>query len=172
MPSQKRIMEKMEQLAQRLCYHYEDLTHLARAMYSEKEPGRNNYTNDEMATLGDAVLKLVWSEHFFDLGYDKDRITDEKANLENNATLKKLCDLVGAADFAYNDEYFAFEAPAHRRLPNKEHDFYIEAIIAAIYKDLGLEKARRWILEFWGAHPEAIVTVKRKKAPERGGKEG
>ncbi len=163
MPTTQRITQRMKELAERLRYPYRDLSHLARAMYCKKEPGRGNYANDAMATVGDAVLKLVWSEHFFDAGLDKDEITERKADLENNATLKNLCDLVGAQRFAYNDDYFADEAPAHRRLPHRDHDFYMEAIIAAIYRDLGLEAVREWILRFWGDNTTAICHLPCKK---------
>lgn len=163
MPSKERILKEMAELAEKLSYAYQDLAHLSRAMYCKKERGHSNYTNDAMATLGDAVLKLIWSEHFFAQGLDKDEITARKADLENNGTLKNLCDLVGAQAYAYNDHYFASEAPAHSRLPHRDHDFYIEAIIAAIYLDRGLEFTRRWVLDFWGAHEEAICRVPCKK---------
>ena len=120
-----------------------------------------------MATLGDAVLKLVWSEHFFSQGLDKDEITQKKSDLENNGTLKNLCDIASAQSFAYNDRYFADEAPEHRRLPHRDHDFYIEAIIAAIYLDRGLQYTRAWIKKFWNAHPEAICHVPCKKTRRR-----
>ena len=68
----------------------------------------------EGSTLGDAVLKLIWSELFFSMGLDKDEITQKKADMENNRTLKNLCDAVEAYKFAYNDRYFADEAPKKR----------------------------------------------------------
>ena len=167
MPTKEHVLARMEQLASALDYDYHDLTHLSRAMYCKKQRGYSNYTNDAMATLGDAVLKLIWSEHFFAQGLDKDEITQKKSDLENNGTLKNLCDLVGAQNFAYNDKYFFDEAPAHSRLPHREHDFYIEAIIAAIYLDRGLLYTRKWVKSFWSAHPDAICHVPCKKGRRR-----
>ena len=109
-----------------------------------------------MATLGDAVLKLVWSEHFFLEGLDKDEISRRKVPLERNATLKAMCDKVGIYPFAYNDSYFANEAPKTRRLPYGSHDFYLEAIIAAIYLDRGLDYTREWVLKFWKKHADVL----------------
>ena len=163
MPSKASILTRMQELAKKLGYDPRDLSHLCAAMYCKKEQGRGNYTNDAMATVGDAVLKLIWSEHFFDKGLDKDEITEKKADLENNTTLKNLCDLIGVQHYAYNDEYFADNAPAHRKLPHRDHDFYIEAIVAAIYRDRGLEYTRAWVLDFWGAHPDAICHIPCKK---------
>ena len=161
MPKREQILAKMEELARRIGYDHHDLSYLAQAMYCEKEPGRFNYTNDAMATVGDAVLKLIWSELFFSMGLDKDEITRRKADMENNRTLKNLCDAVQAYKFAYNDRYFADEAPQKNLLPHYDHDFYIEAIVAAIYKDRGLAYTREWAIRFWQAHKDAIVETKR-----------
>ena len=161
MPTSEEILARMEKLAERLGYDYHDLTYLAQAMYCEREPGRFNYTNDAMATVGDAVLKLIWSELFYSMGLDKNEITRRKANMENNRTLKNLCDTVEAHLFAYNDRYFATEAPKRNPLPHYDHDFYIEAIVAAIYQDRGLAYTREWAIRFWQAHEDAIVEVKR-----------
>jgi dsRNA-specific ribonuclease len=136
-------------------------------MYCKKEAGKANYTNDAMATLGDAVLDLVWSEYFFAAGLDKDEITARKTHLVNNTTLKQLRDAERIQDDAYNDDFFADEAPSHRKLPQPDHDFYMEAIIAAIYLDLGLEAARAWILAFFEKHAARICYTPCKNTPKR-----
>ena len=167
MPTKQEITARMQELAGKLSYPYRDISHLARAMYCRKQHGHNNYTNDAMATLGDAVLKLIWSEHFFSLGLDKDDITRKKADMENNGTLKNLCDLIGAQGYAYNNTHFAADAPAHSRLPHRDHDFYIEAIIAAIYLDLGLEATRSWVLDFWKRNANAVCSIPCAKIKKR-----
>ena len=163
MPDKAKIHARMHALAARIGYAYRDLSHLAAAMYCKKEAGKANYTNDAMATLGDAVLKLVLAEYFFDLGMDKDEITKRKLELEKNATLKAICDRAGLYAYAYNEHYFSGDAPPHRRLPQPDHDFYMEAIIAAIYLDLGLEAARAWILAFFEKHAALICYAPCKK---------
>lgn len=154
MPSKEQIKIRMQKLAERINYEYTDLSHLAKAMYCKKEVGHKNYANDAMSTLGDAVLKLVWSEYFFNKGLDKDQITAQKVELEKNATLKQICDKVGIYHFAYNDHWFENEAPNDQKLPHGKHDIYLEAIIAAIYKDRGLEYTRQWIHAFWKEHAD------------------
>ena len=151
MPSEAMIRARMAELAAILCYDYRDLAHLAKAMYCKRQ-GRKNYTNDAMATLGDAVLKLIFSEYFFNLGLDKDEITRRKIPLEKNATLKAMCDKLGIYAYAYNDEYFGDEASPRHRLPYGSHDFYMEAIVAAVYLDRGAEYTRQWVLELWKKH--------------------
>jgi dsRNA-specific ribonuclease len=150
MPTNQQIGARMRRLAERIGYEYHDLSYLKEAMRCVKEEGKNDYTNDAMATLGDAVMKLIWSEYFFDKGLDKDEITVRKAALEQNATLRKISDEKGIARFAYNDEFFADEAPDNRKLPYGKHDIYVEAIIAAIYKDRGLDYVRQWLIALWG----------------------
>lgn len=152
MPSAKEIRMRMKELAQLLDYQYHDLSHLAKAMYCQREEKYNDFQNDAMATLGDAVLKLVLTEHFFDRGLDKNEITDLKKLLESNAALKSMTDKTGIYHFAYNDLYFYDDAPPHQRLPYDDHDIYLEATVAAIYKDRGLDYVRDWILRFWAKH--------------------
>ena len=142
----------MQELARLLEYDYSDIKHLSSAMYCKKEEGRNDYTNDAMATLGDTVLKLILAEYFYDQGCDKDEISARKLRLEQNSTLKYISDKTGLWKFAYNERYFADEAPGRAKLPYGNHDIYLEAIIAAIYRDRGLEYARNWVLKFWRTH--------------------
>ena len=149
MLSKERINARMQELAGRLDYDYRDISHLAAAMFCKRQEGYNNFTNDAMATLGDTVLKLVLAEHFFDRGMDKDEITKRKIALEKNATLKDICDRVGVFPYAYNEQFFSGDAPVGQELPYSDHDFYLEAIVAAIYKDRGLDYVRDWILRFW-----------------------
>ena len=150
------IENKMKELAKLINYEVNDISFIKKAMYctklsNQKDDGKNrkNYTNDSLATLGDAVLKLILSEYFFDQGYDKDEITKEKERLEKGSALFDLCDKSKIIKYAYNDTFFYNDAPKHNKKPHPKHDPYIEAIIAAIYKDKGLEYCRNWVIEFF-----------------------
>ena len=158
MLSKQIIQQRMRELAKQLDYDYADLSHLSAAMFCKAEEKYNDYTNDAMATLGDAVLKLVLAEYFFDLGMDKDEITKRKLELEKNATLKTICDRAELYAYAYNEHYFSGDAPPHKRLPYSDHDFYVEAVIGAIYKDPGLAYVRDWILHFWPKHGFPLIS--------------
>lgn len=160
MPSATEIRTRMKELAQLLDYKYHDLSHLSSAMYCQVEEKYNDYKNDAMATLGDAVLKLVLTEYLFDLGLDKNEITEKKQLLESNAALKHMTDKTEMYRFAYNDDYFYDDAPRHKRLPYDDHDIYLEATVAAIYKDRGLKYVRAWILRFWEKHLPAFGRIK------------
>ena len=67
-----------------------------------------------------------------------------------------MCDKLGIYPFAYNDQHFGDEATPRHRLPYGAHDFYLEAIVAAVYLDRGQEYTRQWVLELWkkySGHP-------------------
>ena len=149
MPSKKQIEERMRALAERLGYEAHDIAYLSRAMYCKPQKGWDNYQNDEMATLGDAVLDLIFAEYFFLAGHDKGEITRRRSALVSNAVLRTIRDTLGVQQFAFNDDYFADEAPPHAQLPNKDHDFYMEAIFAAVYLDRGLDYTRGWLLSLF-----------------------
>ena len=152
---EKDIIAKMYELANLIDYDFNDISFLKEAMHcqiihkSGDGKNRKNYTNDSLATLGDAVLKLILSEYLFDKDYDKAKITKEKEKIENGSTLFNLCNKSGIIKYAYNDKYFFDDAPQNNQVAHPEHDPYIEAIIAAIYKDKGFDYCKNWIISFF-----------------------
>ena len=151
----KIIIPKMYELATLIDYEVSDISLLKQAMHcqiihkSGDGKNRKNYTNDSLATLGDAVLKLILTEYLFDKGYDKAKITKEKEKIETGSTLFDLCNKSKIIKYAYNDTNFFDNAQQNNQVAHPEHDPYIEAIIAAIYKDKGLEYCRNWVIEFF-----------------------
>ena len=154
MLSDRKIEEKMKELAHMLDYEYCDISWLKRSMYAKKiekkgDDGKNrkNYENDALATLGDSILKFILTEYFFDKVQDKKYITDEKKKIEDNDTLFKLSNQLKIYEFAYNDKYFYGESPKEDKVSNKKHNSYIEAIIGAIYKDKGFAYTKEWVIK-------------------------
>lgn len=150
------IIRKMKKLAQSISYNQTDISYLKKAMYrqlihNDSDDGKNrkNYTNDSIATLGDAILKFILTEYWFNKDFDKFQITKKKEVLEKNETLFKLCDDNGIFEYAYNDDNFFNDAPQDNKVPHSKHDPYIEAIIGAIYLDRGINYCRQWIIEFY-----------------------
>ncbi len=152
------IVQKMQELALKIEYEPNDIRYLAEAIHCQvvhKEgdgKNRKNYTNDAYATLGDSILKFVLTEYLFEKGYDKYEITKKKQSLEDNKTLFSLCEKSGIWGYAYNDKYFMPDAPKENQVPHGQHNPYIEAIIAAIYKDRGINYCREWIIKFFSKH--------------------
>ena len=152
---EKLIKNKMIELTNLINYQPKDISFLEKAMHCQiihsEYDGKNrkNYTNDSLATLGDSILKFVLADYLYDEGYDKFQITKMKEKIENNDFLYGLCLSTGIINYAYNDKYFFPEAPLECQVYHAKHDVYIEAIIAAIYKDRGLEYCRQWIISLF-----------------------
>ncbi len=148
------IETKMLDLATQINYEPSDIEYLKKAMRRQivHKPddgaNRKNYTNDGYATLGDALLKLILTEYFFDQEYDKGKITEKKKSIEKNKTLYKLCKQSGIFRYAYNASNFYSDAPLEKRVSHSEHDSYVEAVIAAIYKDKGFDYCKNWTILF------------------------
>lgn len=149
------IQSKMIELAKSICYEYHDISYLKKAMYCKiihcERDGKNrkNYTNDSLATLGDTLLKFILTDFLFDKGLDKQKITEQKAKWEKNETLKNLSTDSGIFKYAYHDDCFFENAPRENQVRHSTHDVYVEAIIAAIYKDRGIEYCKIWTIEFF-----------------------
>ena len=149
------IIPKMIELSKLINYEPTNISFIKEAMHCQiihkDSDGKNrkNYTNDSYATLGDAILKFVLTEYLFDKGCDKAEITQKKQIIEDNNTLFDLCNKCGIFRYAYNDLYFSYNAPLENQVYHSKHDVYIEAIIAAIYKDKGFEYCKKWIISFF-----------------------
>ena len=150
-----KIRERMQELNERIGSPVENPMLLAPAMDATREDdqfkGKNhdNHRNEALATLGDAVLRLVLAEMLFSEG-SKGRITEEKQALENNGALYQVFVEQGLYKFAFTDNGFSDEVGDHQRVSNHgDHSPYIEAIIGVIYREYGLEAVRKWILEWY-----------------------
>jgi len=149
---EKRIIEKMEQLAKQIHYEPKDISYLAKAMCVNKLENGNTsnkeYTNGSLGTLGDAVLKLIITEKLYLEGKDRGEITEIKSNLERNEYLNFIKEKYQLQTYAYNDNYFFDETPKHDQLTNSGHDVYFEAIVGAVYLDRGLQYCSKWVKPF------------------------
>lgn len=94
------------------------------------------------STWKNGALKEIISVYLFARGKtSKAEITKAKQLIEANDSYHKVTLATGIWKYAYNDEYFAKDNPPdHKKLPNSEHDPYIERIAAAIYLQSGFEE--------------------------------
>ena len=153
---QKRIDEKMREFEKQLGYEFNDISHLAKAMYSQRLPksehdGKNNheYSNESLAFLGDTIIKLLIAEYLYDNGKEKRKgqMTKEKSALEKNQVFHDIITKENLIAYACNDKHFyTDDAPQHEKVCCKKHDPYIEAITAAIYLDCKqkISTMRKW----------------------------
>ncbi len=143
------IEEKMKEFAKILNYEFNDIEWLKKAMCAQKiENTKDDYTNDSLAIVGDAFLKFIITDVSFkyDNKITKGEIDAIKQKLERNKTMSKIMNQENWKYYAYNDKRFYNESnPKHEQVVNKEHTPYVEAIIAAIYYDLGFDNTYNWV---------------------------
>ncbi len=150
------IRNRMKELAENISYEYEDITWLEKAMYckiiAHKAGGgknRDNYSNGQMAALGNAVLKQIVAEELFDKGLSLGEVDKHKNRPQDYEVLFHIDWENKIYRFAYDDfgDYYELKGGVHPPLP--AHDLYIEAIVGAIYKDRGYDYTRQWVIRFF-----------------------
>ena len=135
------IEAKMQELCSKLNLRC-DLKWIAKAFYvGKKKKGKKDYYNSSLATLGDAVLKLILTEKFYDEGKTKGEITDKRIKEEKNETLVKIRNKYELLKYAYNENFFYNDVKGkHEKLPNSGHDLYVEALFGAVFKSEGISE--------------------------------
>lgn len=154
----KRKEKEMRELELKIHYHFNNISWLAEAMGSIKievsGQGKNGseYSNERLATVGDAMLKSVIVDYLYRTKSirTKGEITTAKSDLENNTTMHRLMLGEGLISYSYNDLHFYKDPniPDHEKVVCKEHDPYVEAIVGAVYCDSNYDTTKRWILKW------------------------
>lgn len=154
----ERIEKEMHELEEKIEYHFKDISWLAKAMGPIKieveGQGKNGYEyeNEGLATVGDAVLKLVIADNLYRENMKtKGEITVTKSALENNSVMHKMMFDEGLIAYAYNGSHFYRDSniPKHKQVRcSKKHTPYVEAIVAAVYYDSNFDTARNWICDW------------------------
>ena len=149
-----RIEKEMHELEIELEYTFKTISFLSEAMKSKKLenlPGdgdnHDEYSNESMAFLGDTIIKHLLAEYLYGDGKNKRKgaMTAEKSELEKNKTMHNIMMKEGLIQYSYHDKYFSKDNPPdHEKVVTKEHDPYMEAIVAAIYMDGGWEAVTPW----------------------------
>ncbi len=150
--NQEIIEKEMHKLEEKINYVFNDISLLSKAMGSIKikipNQGKNasEYTNEILATVGDALLKFVIADYLYRIENIKTKgeITNAKSKWENNAIMHKIMLEEGLIAYSYNKSHFYKEEniPKHEKVVCKKHDPYIEAIVAAVYYDSDYETTK------------------------------
>ncbi len=159
-----RIEKEMHELEKKLGYTFKKISLLADAMKSqklEKLPGDGNnqkeYSNEALAFLGDTIIKFLIAKYLYGNGKNKRKgaMTDKRSELENNCIFHKIMIEEGLISYSYHDKFFYMDNPPdHEKVVKKQHDPYIEAIAAAIYKDGGWKAVTLWFKNWLLPHLE------------------
>ena len=136
-----------------LCHHFADQALLVAAFTHASRAGpKSSY--ERLEFLGDRVLGLVLTDHLFRHfpHADQGELTRRYHHLSHEAALAQICQRLSL-------QTLILHAPLQKGLSEREsvQSDIIEAVIAALYLDGGLDVARRFILTNWTI-PEQFPT--------------
>lgn len=140
-----RLQEKISIKFDNLSLLDEALTH---SSYSHDHPQFPDY--ERLEFFGDAVLKFIVSEylmHFYPK-HDEGRLTEIRAVLINARTLESVAQELDLHDFIRVAKGVSVRSSMLARS--------MEAILAAIYLDQGMEAAREFINRFFSSKADAV----------------
>lgn len=140
-----RLQEKMELSFQNVELLDEALTH---SSYSHDYPHFTDY--ERLEFFGDAVLKFIVSEylmHFYPK-HDEGRLTEIRAVLINARTLESVAQELDLAEFIRVAKGVSIRSSMLARS--------MEAILAAIYLDQGMDASRTFINRFFSSKADAV----------------
>ena len=136
-----------------LGHHFADQTLLVAAFTHASRTGpKSNY--ERLEFLGDRVLGLVLTDHLIRHfpHADQGELTKRYHHLSQEAALAQVCQRIGL-------QTLILHAPSQKGLSEREsvQSDIIEAVIAALYLDGGLDVVRQFILTNWTI-PEQMPT--------------
>ncbi|MBV2142696.1 ribonuclease III [Falsochrobactrum sp. TDYN1] len=135
-------------LEERTGYRFLDLKRLERALThsSVQTPSRANY--ERLEFLGDRVLGLAVAEMLFNAFPDapEGELSVRLNALVNAETCAAVADEIGLADLIHTGS--DIKSLNDKRLLNVRADV-VEALIATIYIEGGLEAARVFVMRYW-----------------------
>jgi ribonuclease-3 len=103
-------------------------------------------SNERLEFLGDAVLSMLIAQYAYEnfTDYDEGRLTEARAALVRRSTLAILADALGMAELLYVGR--AERRPASRGRMTVLAEA-LEAVVAAVYLDQGLDVARQFVFK-------------------------
>ena len=152
MPSASKAAEILEK---RTGHRFLDMKRLERALThsSVQIPSRANY--ERLEFLGDSVLGLTGAEMLFDAFPDapEGELSVRRNALVNAETCAAIADEIGLAELIHTGS--DIKSLNDKRLMNVRADV-VEALIATIYLDGGLDAVRPFVKRFW--RPRSLET--------------
>lgn len=96
-----------------------------------------NFNNESLECLGDAILGFLVAEKYYLLGYDEGAITERKKSVASDEALRRVSVRLGLDR--------ALIRPKGRDNNKKAIPSAYEAMVAAVYEDGGLDAAKRFV---------------------------
>lgn len=150
----------LEELQSRIDYHFSKLTRLDLALTHSSARSSDCGNYERLEFLGDRVLGFCIAELLFGRYGDapEGELSVRLNNLVSAEACAKIADEIGLHDYIIvGSDVQNIKA---KSMTNISADV-VEALVAAIYLDGGLEKARGFILKFWTVHALAKTSFRR-----------
>jgi ribonuclease-3 len=142
-PTQEQLAY-LRECERRIGYRFRDSRLLVEALTHSSTKTIENPSNERLEFLGDSVLGLVMTEFLYNFfqDYDEGDLTQIKSVVVSTAVLATESERLGL------HKYYSVGkgVTRKRKLPQSLRANVFEAIVAGIYKDGGLEEARKFIL--------------------------
>jgi len=130
---------------------------LVHSSYSNENPGLSPTSNERLEFLGDAVLDLVVAENLYQNfpQFNEGEMTKLRAALVRQDTLAHMARAVSLGDYLYLGK--GEETSGGRHKPANLAGA-LEAVIAAIFLDQGLNTTTDFILRFFSAELQKVIS--------------
>jgi len=139
-----------DQAAKVLGYTFRDPSLLKVALTHASSAGHRLESNERMEFLGDAILGYVVCEYLF--SHYPDLLEGEMTKIKSAVVSRRICAKV-SDEIQLNDMLNLGKGMSGRAmLPSSISAAVLEAVIAAIYLDGGIEPARNFILQHMVTH--------------------
>lgn len=134
-----------EQAVEILGYSFKDKRLLNKALTHASIAGHRLESNERMEFLGDAILGYIVCEYLFQEfpTFHEGEMTKIKSAVVSRRICAKISEQINLNSMLSLGKGMI----SHRVLPSNVSAAVLEAIVAAIYMDGGIEEARRFILE-------------------------
>lgn len=160
----------LQEFARRLAVEFVDLSLLDEALthssYTNEQYGpRSGPDNQRLEYLGDSVLGLVINEHLFaeHPSYNEGELARVKSALVSEPSLAQVAETLELGRYLKMGRGEASSGGARRRSNLGDA---LEAVIAAVYLDRGLDGAREFILRHFAARIEDNSDPARARDPK------
>ena len=146
-------ISSLEPVFEALGYRFRNPALLTEALTHPSQEGEESY--ERLEFLGDRVLGLIVAERLYEMfpAAEEGRLAPFLNLLVRRETLAKVAGAIGLPEFLTVSP--GEDASGGRSKPAILADS-CEAVIAAIYRDGGLEAAKAFVLKFWEPHFAAL----------------
>lgn len=153
-------LDRLRSCERRIGYEFHDLTYLFQALTHSSIKTFDQPSNERLEFLGDSILGLVMTEFLYNFYTDKDEgeLTQIKSVVVSTSVLARESGRLGISAL-----YNVGKGVGGRKIPISLQANVFEAVVAAVYKDGGLEPARRFVLRNLYHHVLAVAENQHQK---------